>query len=63
MKPARQQSLFDDESPADTAALVSVPKGKQRLSAAQRTFNRLTERLRRGREALAAWEAFMPRFR
>jgi hypothetical protein len=62
MKPARQQSLFDDESPADTAALVSVPKGKQRLSAAQRTFNRLTERLRRGREALASWEAFMPRF-
>jgi hypothetical protein len=64
MKPPLQQSLFDDESsPSDIAALVSVPKGKQRLSAAQRTFNRLTERIRRGREALAAWEAFMPRFR
>ncbi|MPZ46611.1 MAG: hypothetical protein GEV05_25150 [Betaproteobacteria bacterium] len=63
MKPPRQQSLFDDNpSPEDAAALVSVPKGKQRLSAAQRTFNRLTERIRRGREALAAWEAFMPRF-
>jgi hypothetical protein len=63
MKPPRQQSLFDDDpQPADAAALVSVPKGKQRLSPAQRTFNRLTERIRRGREALAAWDAFMPRF-
>jgi hypothetical protein len=62
MKPPRQQSLFDESSPADTAALVAVPKGKQRLSAAQRTFNRLSERIRRSREALATWEAFMPRF-
>jgi hypothetical protein len=63
MKPPRQQSLFDHESaPDDAAALVFVPKGKQRLSAAQRTFNRLTERIRRGREALAVWDAFMPRF-
>ena len=64
MKPPHQRSLFDDApSPAGAAAsLVSVPKGKQRLSAAQRTFNRLTERIRRSREALAAWDAFMPRF-
>jgi hypothetical protein len=63
MKPPRQKSLFDDESsPGDAAALVSVPKGKQRLSSAQRTFNRLTQRIRRGREALAAWDAFMLRF-
>jgi hypothetical protein len=63
MKPPRQQSLFDEDPPPEHAvALVSVPKGKQRLSPAQRTFNRLAERIRRGREALAAWDAFMPRF-
>ncbi|MCC6533913.1 MAG: hypothetical protein IT531_15295 [Burkholderiales bacterium] len=39
-----------------------MPKGKERLSPAQRTFNRLTERIRRGRDALAIWDAFMPRF-
>jgi curved DNA-binding protein CbpA len=63
MKSPRQQALFDDEPTAgDAAALVSVPKGKQRLSAAQHTFNRLTERIRRSRESLATWDAFMPRF-
>jgi hypothetical protein len=61
---ARQRSLFDDAlAPAETAALVSVPKGKERLSAAQRTFNRLTERIRSIREALATWDAFIPRFK
>jgi hypothetical protein len=63
MKSPRQPSLFDDSpEPAPSAALVTVPKRQGRLSAAQRTFNRLTERIRRGRETLAMWDAFMPRF-
>ena len=63
MKPPHQPSLFDDvASSEDAAALVSVPKGKERLSTAQKTFNRLTERIRQGRDTLAAWDAFIPRF-
>lgn len=43
-------------------ALVTVTPAGGPASAAQRTFNRLTERIRRGREYLAAWDAFMHRF-
>jgi len=58
-----QEALFDDGVPANASALVEVAPDAGPLSAAQRTFNRLTARIRRGRESLAAWEAFIPRFR
>jgi len=63
IKPPRQQSLFGEESePEASSALVTVAKAKGRLSAAQRTFNRLTARIRRGRATLAEWEAYLQRF-
>lgn len=57
-----QQALFEDEPGTNASALVAVTPGEGPTSAAQRTFNRLTERIRRGRESLAVWEAFIPRF-
>lgn len=62
-QPPRQASLFDDpDSSAGAAALVTVAAGRAPLSAAQRTFNQLTDKIRRQREALAAWEAYTMRF-
>ncbi|MGZ8203175.1 MAG: J domain-containing protein, partial [Burkholderiales bacterium] len=57
-----QQALFEDQPETNASALVVVTTSEGPPSAAQRTFNRLTERIRRGRESLAAWEAFIPRF-
>ena len=65
MKAPRPGSLFDDDAARSDASLVvmrRVPRDKQRLTAEQRTFNRLIDRIRRRREALAAWEAYRPRF-
>jgi hypothetical protein len=61
-RPQPYPSLFDNEAGANASALVTVTPRKAPLSAAQRTFNRLTERVRRGRASIAAWEAFIPRF-
>lgn len=47
-----QQALFDEQSDADASALVAVTAREGPLGAAQRTFNRLTGRIRRGRENL-----------
>lgn len=57
-----QETLFEDGQEPTASALVAVTPSEGSSSAAQRTFNRLTERIRRGRESLAAWEAFIPRF-
>jgi hypothetical protein len=57
-----QGARFEEED-AGAAALVSVAPGEQPLSAEQRKFNRLSERVRCQREMLAAWEAYAPRFR
>ena len=57
-----QETLFEDAREPTAWALVAVTPGEGSSSAAQRTFNRLTERIRRGRENLATWEAFIPRF-
>ena len=61
-KPPRQESLFDDGLATGASALVAVAAAPGQLSKPQRTFNNLTERIRRGRAMLAAWEAFIPRF-
>ncbi len=55
-----QKSLFDA---ADTA-VVHLPgaAGTAPLSKAQLTFNRLIERIERQREALAAWQDFLPKY-
>src|SRR5690606_32146520 len=58
-----QGALFGDAPEPEASALVIVKMAKGRLSAGQRTFNRLTERIRRLRETLAGWDAFIPRFR
>jgi hypothetical protein len=58
-----KRALLEDEEETGAAALVSVAPGEQPLSAEQRKFNRLNERVRRQREMLAAWEAYAPRFR
>jgi len=57
-----QGALFGDETEQNASALVTVTPKAGRLSAGQRTFNRLTERIRRYRETLATWDAFLPRF-
>lgn len=62
-KPPAQRGLFDDGPEEHRSALVNVSPVAGPLSAAQKNFNRLTERIRRGRKTLASWEAFMPRFR
>lgn len=62
-KPPAQRGLFDDGSKDNRSALVNVSPVAGPLGAAQKSFNRLTERIRRGRETLASWEAFIPRFR
>jgi hypothetical protein len=56
-----QEDLFGEPDPTPVRAVVAVPAGAAPLSPAQRTFNRLTERIRRGRERLAAWDAFLAR--
>ncbi len=61
-RPLGQESLFDDEPGAGASGLVTVAASPGQLSKPQRTFNKLTERIRRGRHILAAWEAFIPRF-
>lgn len=61
-KAPRQGSLFGDTPEPEASALVTVAPIKGRLNAGQRTFNRLTERIRRLRETLAQWDAFIPRF-
>jgi hypothetical protein len=58
-KPATQPSLFDAAS--DGAALVAIHRPTATLSKPQRLFNRLTAQIRRERELLAAWEAYLPR--
>jgi len=61
--PGLQGELFGGgEDGTRAAALVRVAPGAAPLGAAQRDFNRLTERIRREREALAAWEACLARF-
>ncbi|MBI3898377.1 MAG: J domain-containing protein [Gammaproteobacteria bacterium] len=60
-KPPRQASLFGDSDPVTSAALVTVAKGPAPHSAAQRTFNQLTDKIRRQRDALAVWEAYTVR--
>lgn len=62
MKPPRQGGLFEDGDGTSSVALVSVTASERPLSAAQRTFNRLTEAIRREREALADWQAYRGRF-
>jgi len=57
-----QGSLFGDTPQPEASALVAVTPVKGRLSTGQRTFNRLTDRIRRLRETLAGWDAFIPRF-
>jgi len=57
-----QETLFEDFREPTASALVAITSGEGSSTAHQRTFNRLTERIRRGRESLAAWEAFIPRF-
>jgi hypothetical protein len=60
---ALQGELFGDgERGVNAAVLVSVVPGATPLSAAQRTFNHLTEKIRRERDALAAWEEYTARF-
>ncbi len=61
-RPPAQASLFDDGPGTGVSALVSVAAIPGQLSKSQRAFNKLTERIRRGRDMLAAWEAFIPRF-
>jgi hypothetical protein len=62
LRSSAQESLFGDELGTGAAALVTVAAKPGQLSKPQRTFNSLAERIRRGRELLAAWEAFIPRF-
>lgn len=62
MKPPRQGGLFEDGDDMSSVALVSVTASERPLSAAQRTFNRLTEAIRREREALVDWQAYSGRF-
>lgn len=62
MKPPRQGGLFEDGDGIGSAALVSVTASERLLSAAQRTFNRLAEAIRREREALIDWQAYGGRF-
>jgi len=61
-RPPAQKSLFDDGPGTGASALVSVAAIPGELSKPQRAFNKLTERIRRGRDMLAAWDAFIPRF-
>jgi hypothetical protein len=61
--PRRQTSLFDELGvAADSAALVTVTASTASLTRAQRSFNRLTDKIRRQRAELAEWDTFMPRF-
>lgn len=63
MKPPRQTALFADGDDIGTGAtLVAVVPRQRPLSTTQRSFNRLTEKIRRERENLAAWEAYTQRF-
>jgi hypothetical protein len=59
---AGQASLFDDGPGTGASTLVNVADRPGQLSKPQRTFNTLTERIRRSRAMLAAWESFIPRF-
>lgn len=64
MKRPRQTSLFDPPAEvADSMALVGIQGARTQLSPGQRTFNRLTESIRRQRESLAEWQAYGQRFR
>ena len=56
-----QKDLFDRDGAANGAALIAIPAGTGPVNPAQRSFNRLIERIRRGRERLAAWEALIAR--
>src|SRR5688572_11834827 len=58
----RQESLFQDALQTSAAVIVTLAASERPLNSTQRTFNRLTARIHREREALAAWEAFIPRF-
>lgn len=62
IRPPRQEALFEDARDASASALVTLAACERPLNAAQQAFNRLTERVRRARENLAAWEAFIARF-
>jgi hypothetical protein len=44
-----QKDLFDRDGAANAAALIAIPAGAGPVNPAQRTFNRLIERIRRGR--------------
>jgi curved DNA-binding protein CbpA len=61
--PLQGEMFADSEQRASGAALVSVVSGATPLSEAQRTFNRLTEKILRERDTLAAWDAYMARYR
>lgn len=64
MNPPQQTSLFDTPTTGtDNSALVGIQGAKTRLSPAQRTFNRLTDAIRRQRETLAQWQEYAQRFR
>jgi hypothetical protein len=55
--------MFDDSgAAADNTALVTVRASRGPLTRAQRSFNRLTDKIRRQRAELAEWDAYTHRF-
>lgn len=58
-----QQSLFDDEPANPPSALIVLAAVNRPRTPAQRSFNRLVERIDGLHESLAAWDAYIPRFR
>lgn len=54
-----QRALFDDPS-AEVVRVAAAPGAPP--SKAQKTFNRLIEKIEAQREALAAWQTFLPQF-
>lgn len=64
-QPPHQATLFEDPGPAvdDSTALVKIAPQETPPSALQRTFNQLTDKIRRERAALAEWESYEGRHR
>lgn len=62
VNPPRQPSLFGDEPDNEPSALIALAAVSQPRTPAQRSFNRLIERIGRLRESLMAWDTYIPRF-
>jgi hypothetical protein len=57
-----QQALFNEDQEAPSLPVVAIAAQGASANPAQRDFNKLTERIRQGRERLAGWESYGPRF-